>query len=217
MHLDSSVVKGDWTTVEDETLLRLQAIHGNKWQLISDELPGRPCNDVKNRYHFLVESNRRRSRKRNRHRASALPSLSPCCTATEAEASVGANFTERAGSVTASAAAAVGRESGADEYTSRVSSTSVTPRSLALDVPWGGMLPLPVPCRGKATWELELLMPPWASPVGKDADSHDCDLLRLPSPRALLASGQREPCEHGATRDGCRVCECLAPYSPRRL
>ncbi len=49
-HLDPSVKKGIWLDEEDEVLIRFQSQIGNKWCKISEHLPGRTENDVKNRW-----------------------------------------------------------------------------------------------------------------------------------------------------------------------
>ena len=41
---------GNWTKQEDEIILSLQRLHGNKWSLIAKHLNGRSSNSVKNRY-----------------------------------------------------------------------------------------------------------------------------------------------------------------------
>ena len=42
-----------WTTHEDETIMRSVATHGPKWAMISDLMPGRTANAIRNRYHRL--------------------------------------------------------------------------------------------------------------------------------------------------------------------
>ena len=41
---------GKWTKEDDEKIVRLQKIHGNKWSLISKQFEGRSSNAIKNRY-----------------------------------------------------------------------------------------------------------------------------------------------------------------------
>lgn len=43
-----------WTMEEDMALIRLQAVHGNMWSKISQFLPGRSSNNVKNRWGYLA-------------------------------------------------------------------------------------------------------------------------------------------------------------------
>lgn len=55
--------KRKWTEEEDSILLEAQRVIGNKWTLIRKRLPGRSENDVKNRYHSImnrIESRRKR-------------------------------------------------------------------------------------------------------------------------------------------------------------
>ena len=53
-HLDSRVVKSDWTPDEDAILLDAQQRVGNKWSEIARGLPGRAENAVKNRFNSLI-------------------------------------------------------------------------------------------------------------------------------------------------------------------
>lgn len=46
--------KRKWTEEEDIILLEAQRVIGNKWALIRKRLPGRSENDVKNRYHSIM-------------------------------------------------------------------------------------------------------------------------------------------------------------------
>jgi hypothetical protein len=55
-YLDPSLLKTPFTQTEDEILLALQKEHGNKWSLISRQLPGRTENAVKLRYHALMRA-----------------------------------------------------------------------------------------------------------------------------------------------------------------
>lgn len=54
--------KRKWTEEEDIILLEAQRVIGNKWALIRKRLPGRSENDVKNRYHSIM--NRLETRKK---------------------------------------------------------------------------------------------------------------------------------------------------------
>lgn len=54
--------KRKWTEEEDIILLEAQRVVGNKWALIRKRLPGRSENDVKNRYHSIM--NRLETRKK---------------------------------------------------------------------------------------------------------------------------------------------------------
>ena len=52
-YLDPTLIHTPFTDDEDEVLLKLQAEFGNKWALISRQIPGRTENAVKLRYHAL--------------------------------------------------------------------------------------------------------------------------------------------------------------------
>lgn len=53
-HLDTRVIKSDWTPEEDVILLEAQQRVGNKWSEIARLLPGRAENAVKNRFNSLI-------------------------------------------------------------------------------------------------------------------------------------------------------------------
>ncbi|KAJ1462701.1 Homeodomain-like protein, partial [Pelagophyceae sp. CCMP2097] len=53
-HLDTRVIKSDWTADEDAVLLDAQQRVGNKWSEIARLLPGRAENAVKNRFNSLI-------------------------------------------------------------------------------------------------------------------------------------------------------------------
>lgn len=52
-YLDPNLLKSPFSLAEDEKLLLLQRLNGNKWALISRELPGRTENSVKLRFNSL--------------------------------------------------------------------------------------------------------------------------------------------------------------------
>jgi hypothetical protein len=52
-HVDPSLKKSSWTQEEDAQLLKLQAIHGNRWAELTKNFPGRGPEDVKNRFFRL--------------------------------------------------------------------------------------------------------------------------------------------------------------------
>ena len=47
-HLDPKLKKGELTDDEEAILIGMHEHHGNKWTVISKQLPGRSDNDVKN-------------------------------------------------------------------------------------------------------------------------------------------------------------------------
>ncbi|KAL7447971.1 hypothetical protein ACHAWC_000246, partial [Mediolabrus comicus] len=54
-HLRPGIRRGEWTSEEDEAIVRLQKVHGNRWSMISSVPPmmGRTDIDIKNRWHVL--------------------------------------------------------------------------------------------------------------------------------------------------------------------
>ena len=55
--------KRKWTEEEDIILMSTQQEIGNKWTLIRKKLPGRSENDVKNRYHSIMNRMKTRYKK----------------------------------------------------------------------------------------------------------------------------------------------------------
>ena len=55
-YLDPNLIHGEWTAKEDKILLTKQEELGNQWTKISESLPGRSVNSIKNRYHTKVAS-----------------------------------------------------------------------------------------------------------------------------------------------------------------
>mmetsp|Transcript_18038 Transcript_18038/g.56500 ORF Transcript_18038/g.56500 Transcript_18038/m.56500 type:complete len:265 (-) Transcript_18038:200-994(-) len=67
-HLRPGVVKKPWTREEDAKLDSFISSLGHRWSEISANMPGRTCNDVKNRFHGRAR----------RKQSPALKSASPC-------------------------------------------------------------------------------------------------------------------------------------------
>ena len=55
-HLDPTIIKTEWTAEEDANLANLHRMHGNRWKLIAQKIPGRSENGVKNRWHSLKQT-----------------------------------------------------------------------------------------------------------------------------------------------------------------
>lgn len=55
--------KTKWTEEEEFKLFEIHKIYGNKWKEISQELPGRTDNDIKNRFYSTLRRSLRRLNK----------------------------------------------------------------------------------------------------------------------------------------------------------
>ena len=53
--LDPNLTKEEWTTDEDNKLMKFHTIHGNQWSAIAKSLPGRSANAIKNRCNWLIK------------------------------------------------------------------------------------------------------------------------------------------------------------------
>jgi len=56
-HLKYNLKQSAWTTSEDATIFRLFESEGSKWSAMTQFLPGRTDNGIKNRYHHLKKLN----------------------------------------------------------------------------------------------------------------------------------------------------------------
>lgn len=60
--IDPALIKDDWTMQEDRQIIELQQRYGNLWTKISQFIPGRSSNAIKNRFNWLMRRNVQHSR-----------------------------------------------------------------------------------------------------------------------------------------------------------
>lgn len=58
-YLNPNIEHSEWTKEEDQIILNQYAILGNQWKKISESLPGRTGNSIRNRYHSLARQQQR--------------------------------------------------------------------------------------------------------------------------------------------------------------
>lgn len=61
-HISPELISSTWDTKDDDQLIQLHNLFGNKWAKISQYFPGRPPNAVKNRWNCILRRQARNSR-----------------------------------------------------------------------------------------------------------------------------------------------------------
>jgi hypothetical protein len=57
-HLKPGIIKGNWTTEEDELIKKMHAKYGNSWNKIAAHIEGRSQNSIKNRWNSWLRSSK---------------------------------------------------------------------------------------------------------------------------------------------------------------
>ncbi|EER99264.1 hypothetical protein BDA96_02G293500 [Sorghum bicolor] len=117
-YLRPDLKRGNFTEEEDELIIKLHSLLGNKWSLIAGRLPGRTDNEIKNYWNTHI---RRKLLSRgidpvthrpiNEHTSNITISFEAAAAARDREENKGAVFRlEEHNKATAAAAAAIGRD-----------------------------------------------------------------------------------------------------------
>lgn len=61
-HISPELIVSDWNPKDDDQLIHLHKLLGNKWAKIAQYFPGRPPNAIKNRWNCILRKKNRDSR-----------------------------------------------------------------------------------------------------------------------------------------------------------
>nr|QMX78321.1 PaGL1-like2 [Platanus x hispanica] len=77
-YLNPNVKRGDFSEEEDDLIIRLHNLLGNRWSLIAGRLPGRTDNQVKNHWNTFLSKKLGIKKKRSKVDASSPPLYREC-------------------------------------------------------------------------------------------------------------------------------------------